>query len=168
MAIGQWFSYNKKENIITLTSVDFLFMIPFIRNKNYRIKELFGLKDNKKVSLLNENEPTFWVLNEHHINLSYLLEENDYTPICHAEIELENMGLVVYSFGELFVKYPLEESLKDATVNVLKSNGYFAANMIWDFCNEYQDSIFLDFVLCMEEKDISDEFQKMINYNLDL
>lgn len=40
--------------------------------------------------------------------------------------------------------------------------------MIWDFCLEYQDKILLDFFLCKHEKDISDDFQKIINYNLDL
>lgn len=168
MAIGQWFCYNKKKNIITLSSVDFLFILPFINGRNFKVEELVGLKDNEEVSLLNTNEPAFWIQNEHHIDLSNLLEENNLNPICSAKIELENGGLIKYDYGVLFVKYPQKESLKDATVNVLKSNGYFAANMIWDFCLEYQDKILLDFFLCKHEKDISDDFQKIINYNLDL
>lgn len=165
MALGQWFSYNKSNNSVSINSVDFLFVIPFLRGRNFHVKTLNTLKDNDEQSLLNENEPTTWVVMDHHVYLSSLLEDHDESPIFSAEIELENDGYIVFEFGTLTVKYPHNESLKEPTIDMLKANGYFAANLIWDFCNGYSDKILLDFILCKEEKDIKDDFAKMVEYN---
>ena len=97
--------------------------------------------------------------------MSSLLEDHDESPIFSAEIELENDGYIVFDFGTLSVKYPHNDSLKEPTIDVLKANGYFAANLVWDFCNEYSEKILLDFILCKEEKDIEGDFAKMVEYN---
>lgn len=165
MAVGQWFSFNKSNNSVSINSVDFLFVLPFLRGRNFHVKVLNTLKDNNEQSLLNENEPTFWVVIDHHVYLSSLLEDHDESPIFSAEIELENDGYIIFEFGTLSVKYPHNESLKESTIDMLKANGYFAANLIWDFCNSYSDKILLDFILCKEKKDIKDDFAKMVEYN---
>jgi hypothetical protein len=165
MALGQWFSYNKSNNSVSINSVDFLFMLPFLRGRNFHVKTLNTLKDNEEQSLLNENEPTTWVVMDHHVYLSSLIEDHDESPIFSAEIELENDGYIVFEFGTLYVKYTHNESLKEPTIDMLKANGYFAANLIWDFCNSYSDKILLDFILCKEEKDIKDDFARMVEYN---
>ncbi|MBV2224146.1 MAG: hypothetical protein KUL74_04755 [Cloacibacterium sp.] len=165
MANGRWFSFDKEENTISINSIDFLFLIPFLRGRNFHLKELSTLINNEETSLLNQKEPTFWVTTDHHIYLSSLLEDNDDSPICKAVIELEKDGLIVYDFGTLTVKYPLKESLKEATIKLLKTNGYFAANLVWDFCSNYKGKILLDFILCKEEQDITDEFEKILDHN---
>lgn len=165
MEIIKWFSYNKKDNIVTFISIDFLFTITFLRGKNFKIKELNTLINNEEISLLNNEESSAWINSKHYIDLSDILEENDKNPICYAIIELENNGLILYDFGSLTVKYPLNESLEENSKNILIANGYYSANMIWDFCNNYHEKIPLDFILCMEEKDITDEFKRMVDYN---
>jgi len=165
MAVGQWFAFNESNNSVSIYSVDFLFVLPFLRGRNFHIKTLNTLKDNDEQSLLNGNEPTTWVVIDHHIYLSSLLEDHDESPIFSAEIELENDGYIVFDFGTLSVKYPHNDSLKEPTIDVLKANGYFAANLVWDFCNEYSEKILLDFILCKEEKDIEGDFAKMVEYN---
>lgn len=165
MAVGQWFSYNKSNNSVSINSVDFLFVLPFLRGRNFHVKVLTTLKDNEEQSFFNVDEPTTWVVIDHHIYLSSLLEDHDDSPIFSAEIELENDSYIFFEFGTLSVKYPLNESLKEPTIDMLKANGYFAANLIWDFCNSYSDKILLDFILCKEEKDIKDDFAKMVKYN---
>lgn len=165
MEIIKWFSYNKKDNIVTFISIDFLFTITFLRRKNFKIKELNTLINNEEISLINNEESSTWINSKHYIDLSDILEENDKNPICYAIIELENNGLILYDFGSLTVKYPLNESLEENSKNILIANGYYSANMIWDFCNNYTEKIPLDFILCMEEKDITDEFKRMVDFN---
>jgi hypothetical protein len=165
MAVGHWFSYNKSNNSLSINSVDFLFVLPFLRGRNFHVKTLNTLINNAEKSFLNENEPTTWIVNDHHIFLSSLLEDHDESSIFSAEIELENDGYIFFSFGRLSVKYPHNESLKEPTIDMLMANGYFAANLIWDFCNGYPEVIPLDFILCKEEKDITDEFERMIKHN---
>ena len=165
MAVGQWFLYNKIENTISFSSTEFNFVILFLRDKNFFVKELFTLLADNETSLLNTTEPTNWVTNEHHIYLSQLLEENFHNPICSASIVLEEGGFVNFEYGKLYVKYPANVSLKKDTILLLETNGYFAANLVWDFCNKNSEEILLDFILCKKEKDITDEFERMLEYN---
>lgn len=165
MAVGQWFSYNKTENKISFSSIDFKFVIPFLRGKNYLVKELYALSEDCETSQLENSDPTNWVKNEHHIYLSQLLEENFHNPICSASIELEGGGYVNFEYGKLYVKYPANASLKKDTISLLEANGYFAAPQVWDFCFENSEEILLDFILCKEEKDITNEFEQMLEYN---
>lgn len=165
MSVGQWFSYNKDENVFTISSVDFLSVLPFLRGRNFLIKELFTFKNGSEISLLIENEPAYWVKEKHHIKLSHLLEENDNSPICYAIIELEQEGAISYIFGKLVVKYPSSESLMEKVIELLIAKGYFAGSLIWNFCNNNNEEILLDFVLGMEETDVTDEFERMLEHN---
>lgn len=165
MAVGQWFSYNKTENTIAFRSIDFNLVIPFLRGKNFLVQELYTLSEDNETSLLENNDAKNWVKNEHHIYLSQLLEENFHNPICSASIIFEEGGIVNFEYGKLYVKYPANVSLKKDTISLLETNGYFAALQVWDFCCENSEEILLDFLLCKEEKDITDEFERMLEYN---
>ena len=168
MALGIWFSYNKTENSIAYGPIDFNLVILFLRGKNFLVKELLTLFEDNEISLLDTAEPTKWVKNEHHIHLSQLLEDNYHYPICSASIILEQGGYVNFEYGKLYVKYPIKNSLKKDTIKSLEASGYFAAPKVWDFCCENEEEILLDFILCKEEKDITDEFEKMIKHNKSL
>ena len=165
MAVGQWFSYNKTENTISFKSIDFILVIPFLRGKNFLVKELYTLLEDNETSLLETTELSNWLKNEHHIYLSQLLEDHFHNPICSASIELEEGGYVNFEYGKLYVKYPANVSLKKDTISLLEANGYFAALQVWDFCCEHSEEILLDFILCKEVKDITDEFKRMVAYN---
>ena len=96
MAVGQWFSYNKTENTITLRSINFILVIPFLRGKNFLVKELYTLSEDNETSLLETTESSNWVKSDHHIYLSQLLEDHFHNPICSASIELEEGGCVYF------------------------------------------------------------------------
>ncbi len=168
MAVGQWFSYNKTENKIAFRSINFFLIIPFLRGKNFLVKELHTLSEDNETTLLENNDATNWVKNEHHICLSQLLEENFHNPICSASIELEGGGYVNFEYGKLYVKYPANVSLKKDTISLLEANGYFLASQVWDFCCENSEEILLDFILCKEVNDITDEFERMSKHNKSL
>jgi len=164
MAAGQSFSYNKIENAISFGSTDFIYIILFLKGKNFRIQELFTLIDNTESSLLLANEISNWIKIEHHIYLSNLIEEDNSTPICYAKVEIEHGGIVVYSYGKLYVKYPMNVSLKNETLFLLEAHAYYTANMIWEFCCAHPEEILLDILLCKEEKDITNEFDTLLAY----
>jgi len=168
MAVGQWFSYNQTENTIAFKSIEFNLIIPFLRGKNFLVKELLFLSEENETSLIENSDPTNWVKNEHHIYLSHLLEENFHNPICSASIELEGGGYVNFEYGKLYVKYPANVSLKKDTISLLEANGYFLASQVWDFCCENSEEILLDFILCKEDKDITDEFERMLIHSKSL
>ena len=64
--------------------------------------------------------------------------------------------------------FPENESLKQITIELLKSNGYFAAELLWKFCENHPQEFLLDYILALEEKDITDEFERMLLWNEEL
>ena len=60
------------------------------------------------------------------------------------------------------------ESLKEITIEMLKSNGYFAGELLWEFCEKHPEEFSLDYILGCEEKDITDEFERMLLRNEEL
>ena len=99
-----WLAINKKENWASFTSVDVLATLPFLRNRDFRILEMIGMKNKKEQSLLWENEERMWVRERHYIDINSIIEENDYCPIHYMEIELDNSDFIRFSYGNLFVK----------------------------------------------------------------
>jgi hypothetical protein len=164
MAQGVWFSYDKTDNVISIRSIDFIFVIPFLRKKNFLVKELVTIVGNNEISLLPDDEPPCWIKNEHHIELRSILETNFHEPIYIATIELEGGGFIHFYLGQLFVKYPTNVSLEKDTLSLLLALGYFSAPLIWDFCGKNPEEFLLDFIHCMEEKDITDEFERMLEH----
>ena len=51
-----WLQINKKENWVSFRSVDALAILPFLRNRDFRILEMIGMKNKIEQSLLWENE----------------------------------------------------------------------------------------------------------------
>jgi hypothetical protein len=64
--------------------------------------------------------------------------------------------------------FPENESLKEITIEMLKSNGYFAGELLWEFCEKRPEEFLLDYILGCEEKDITDEFERMLLWNEEL
>ena len=163
-----FFGYFKQTNAISITSVNFDKVAIFLRNHDFCVVELSGLKGGSEVNLLWENEEPCWITKEHHTSISGLLEENDTTPILYAMIKLANSGMIHFNAGELYVKYPLEEDLKMKVIQVLETMGYYAAKEILHFCENNPDTHLLSFVLGMEPIDITDEFDRMKQYTEEL
>ena len=168
MGVYQWFSYNKDKNAISLRNAKFISVIPYLRGRDFSIQLLSTLKDEKEVSLLRLSEPTFWTRKNHHVEIAGLIEEDSENPIYFAQIELDNGGLIRYDSGQLYVMFPKNESLKEITIEMLKSNGYFAAQLLWEFCEKHPEEFLLDYILALEEKDITDEFERMLLWNEEL
>ena len=156
-----FFGFFKETNHIGISSVGFEKAAIYLRNRDFRIVELFGLKENEELNLLYENEEPFWITKDHHLEISSLLSENDFTPFTHVKIELADGGYINYSAASLYVKFPYGEDIKSKTIMLLETMGYYAAEKIFDFCAENPDMYLLEFVLGMELGDITDEFERM-------
>ena len=156
-----FFGYFKETNHIGISSVGFEKAAIFLRNRDFRVVELFGLKKNEEENLLYENEEPLWVTEDHYSYIHSLLEENEYTPLTHVKIELANGGGINYSAASLYVKFPDGEDIKSKTIMLLETMGYYAGEKIFDFCSENPDMHLLEFVLGMEPEDITDEFERM-------
>ena len=156
-----FFGYFKVTNHIGISSVGFEKAAIFLRNRDFRVVELIGLKDNKEVNLLYEDEEPLWITKDHHLEISSLLSNNDYTLFTHVKIELADGGDINYSAASLYVKFPDGEDIKSKTIMLLETMGYYAGEKIFDFCSENPNEYLLEFVLGMEPEDITDEFERM-------
>jgi hypothetical protein len=168
MGAHQWFSYNKEKNGISFSNARVISVIPYLRGRDFCIKLLSTLKNEKEISLLRLSEPTFWTRKDHYIEIAWLIEKNNDHPIYFAQIELDHGGLIRYDSGHLIVMFPENESLKQITIDLLKSNGYFAGELLWEFCEKHPKEFLLDYILGYEEKDITDEFERMLLWNEEL
>ena len=66
-----FFGYFKETNHIGISSVGFEKAAIFLRNRDFRVVELFGLKDNEEVNLLYEDEEPLWITKDHHLEISF-------------------------------------------------------------------------------------------------
>ena len=156
-----FFGYFKETNHIGTSSVGFEKAAIFLRNRDFRVVELLGIKDNEEVNLLYEDEEPLWITKDHHLEIYSLLSNNDYTLFTHVKIELADGGDINYSAASLYVKFPDGEDIKSKTIMLLQTMGYYAAEKIFDFCSKNPDMHLLEFVLGMEPEDITDEFERM-------
>ena len=92
-----FFGFFKKTNHIGISSVGFEKAAIFLRNRDFRVVELWGLKKNEEVNLLNEDEEPLWITQDHHLEIHSLLSENWHTPFTHVKIELADGGDINYS-----------------------------------------------------------------------
>ena len=156
-----FFGYFKATNHIGISSVGFEKAAIFLRKRDFKVNKLQGFKDNEEINLLWEGEELFWITKDHYIEIFGLLEKNEYTPFSHVEIEFANGGGITYSAASLYVEFPNGEDLTSKTIILLETMGYYVGEMILDFCRENPDMHLLEFVLGMEPKDITDEFERM-------
>tara|TARA_B100001250_G_scaffold11370_1_gene9877 strand:+ start:13501 stop:14043 length:543 start_codon:yes stop_codon:yes gene_type:complete len=160
----EWLQINKKEKWAAFTTVDALAILPLLRNRDFKILEMIGIKDQKEQSLLWENEERQWVKEEHYLSILSIIEEDECYPIHYMSIELDNNDLIKFSYGELFIKLTSITLMKKITLKILENYGYFIADKIWNHasnpCNQdYAMPIY--FVRGMEERDINDEINEL-------
>ena len=156
-----WFGYFKKQNEISFSGVNFNLTIPFLRGRDFCIEELSTVNENKEVNLLWPNEEPVWVGSNHYLELGWLLEKDDFEPIYSAKIKFKEGGYFHFNYGQLSVKYPKSEDLKEDTTNFLRGLGYFAAEQLWKFSEQNPFEHLLEFIVAMEPIDITDEFERM-------
>ena len=157
----QFFGYYKETNHIAISSVEFDKAAIFLRNKDFKINELYAFQGDKEINLMRENEGPSWVKKDHHIEINWMLSENDLTPFSSVQIELSNGGAINFYTGQLFVKFPKGEDLKQKTLKLLETMGYYASEAVFEFCEENPGMHLLSFVLGKNPEDITDEFEKM-------
>ena len=68
-----FFGFFKETNHIGISSVGFEKAAIFLRNRDFRVVELWGLKKNEEVNLLYENEEPLWITKDHFLEISSLL-----------------------------------------------------------------------------------------------
>ena len=101
-----FFGYYKETNHIAISSVEFDKAAIFLRNKDFKINELYAFQGDKEINLMRENEGPSWVKKDHHIEINWMLSENDLTPFSSVQIELSHGGAINFYTGQLFVKFP--------------------------------------------------------------
>ena len=156
-----WFGVNSEDNLISCHSVDAMSILHFIRGRDFQIEELSGYKDNVEKNLLRENEERSWVRMNHYIEISSLIEDDEYEQISSIIINFENGDGLSYSFGQLNVRLSNSKLLKECTTKLLEQYGYFAADRIWDFVNKQDCDMPIYYVLGMQEKDLGDTLNEM-------
>jgi len=157
----EWLQINKKEKWASFTSVDALAILPLLRNRDFRILEMIGMKNKKEQNLLWENEERMWVIEKHYLDIVSIIEENDCYPLHYMKIELDNNDFIRFSYGELFIKVSSITLLKKITLKILESYGYFIGNKIWKHVCNQDSAMPIYFVRGMEDKDITDEITQL-------
>ena len=157
----EWLQINKNEKWVLFTSVDALVILPLLRNRDFRILEMIGMKNKKEHNLLCKNEQRIWVRDRHFIDINSIIEENDNFPIHYMEIELDSNDLIRFSYGHLFVKVSSIKLLKRVTLKILEFYGYFIAKIIWKHVYNKDNAMPIYFVRGMEERDITDEINQL-------
>jgi len=156
-----WFGVHSEYNLISCQSVDAMSILPFLRGRDFQIEELFGYKDNTEKNLLWENEERFWVRKNHYIEISSLIEKDNFEQISSAIINFENGDGLNFCHGQLSVRLSDNRSLKKCTVRLLEQYGYFAADKIWEFVSKQDYDMPIYYVLGMEERDLDDSLKRM-------
>jgi len=156
-----WMGVNSEENLFNCSSVDAMSIIPFLRGRDFQIEELFGYKNNIDKNLLWENEERFWVRENHYIEISSLIEEDNDEQISSIIINFDNGDGLNFCHGQLSVKLSDNKSLKKCTVRLLEQYGYFAAEKIWEFVSKQDYVMPIYYVLGMEERDLDDSLKRM-------
>jgi len=153
-----WLGVNAEDNLIGCHSVDAMSILPFLRGRDFQIVEMWGSKDQ---NLLREGEQRFWTRKNHYIEISSLIEDDDFEQISSIIINFENGDGLSYSFGQLNVRLSNSKLLKECTTKLLEQYGYFAADRIWDFVNKQDCDMPIYYVLGMQEKDLGDTLNEM-------
>lgn len=160
----RWFSCNEDNNSLSLHAIDALAIVPFLKGLDFSIKEIIAFND-QSVSHINYESEKDWVKESHSIAISSLMEKDDNQELHSIKIELERGGSIEFEHGELFVQYPLGENLKDRMIAVFDAYGYYAGKEIWEFSKQHKEQLLLDYVLALRPQDITDEFDKMLEYS---
>ena len=157
-----WLSIDQENNIVHFTSVDAMSILCFLKNRDFQITEMIWLKKNKEKDLLNKTEERFWVNKNHYLEISNLIEENEFQNICSLIINFKNENGLQFTYGELWVKLDDYNTLKDCTIKILEQYGYFAGKIIWDIVSKKKYEIPIYFLLGMENNDIQlDDLKRM-------
>jgi len=156
-----WFGINSEESTINLHSVDTMSILPFLRGRDFQIVEMLGYKDDIEKNLLREDEEIFWVRKNHYIEISALIEEDDFENISSLFIHFENGDGLNYCFGQLSVRLSDKVKLKELSLKLLEQYGYFASEVIWEFVSRQEYDMPINYVLGMEEKDLGDSLERM-------
>ena len=156
-----WLGINPEESTINLHSVDAMSILPFIRGRDFQIVEMMGYKDNIEKNLLRENEERFWIRKNHYIEISGLIEDDDFENIDYLIIHFENGDGLSFYFGQLNVKLSDNKLLKKCTIKLLEQYGYCAAEKIWEFVSKQDCDMPIYYVLGMEEKDLGNSLNEM-------
>ena len=70
-----WLGVNSEENLFNCSSVDAMSIIPFLRERDFQIVEMWGRKEANDKNLLREGEERFWVRENHYIEISSFLKK---------------------------------------------------------------------------------------------
>lgn len=144
------------ENLLSLSVVDFNITCHYLKNKTFRIHEMWALKNGEEVSCLWEGEDPIW-----EDKTDCLLETcNDY-PILNASIEMKDGARLYFSYGRLSISNENQEILKLFSLKILDFYGYYAAKEIWDFCFDKKKEVNISQLIGIQSNEIDSHFRKL-------
>ena len=114
-----WFGINPEESTINLHSVDTMSILPFLRGRDFQIVEMLGHKDDIEKNLLWENEERFWVRENHYIEISSLIEEDNSEQISSLIINFDDGDGLNFCHGQLGVRLSDNKSLNSKLSNLV-------------------------------------------------
>ena len=108
--------------------------------------------------------------NKDPLQVQWLYEQIvDNSNVLHIEADLFPDGKVYMSGGQLHIKVPKDIPIRPLVKQILDYNGYLAADQILDFLNSrYPQSFFIEIAKGVKPQDLTDEFARMVEHNMEI
>lgn len=158
-----------ENNAIYFNTIDTEAVIHFLRGRDFCIEEVWELKGEKDGKLDEQqlgwpDEEPNWVRNNHHVELTGLMEDCENYPICYLKIKLDGGGYIDQCYGEFTICYGAGEDLKTPSLKILEMYGYYAAEKIWDLAGKHTISLPLGYLMGREPDEVTErELQWVVN-----
>lgn len=162
-----WFSFCEATNSFGGSSMGCDVAAFFMRRVNYKITALY---DEKKSLLWDDEEPAWVDPNKDPLQVQWLYEQIvENSNVLHLESDLFPDGKVYMSGGQLHIKVPKDIPIRPLVKQILDYNGYLATDQILDFLNSrYPQSFFIEIAKGVKPHDLTDEFARMVEHNVEI
>lgn len=162
------FSYSQDKNIIVVDSINILTILNFLRERSFIIEEMRDLDNNliyrdDGKGFLKDDE-VIWIDENQGIEINSIIKliwsKNGLGTL---NVKFSNNDFLVYSNNQLVVYMTDQNKLKDLTVEMLKYNGLFISNLIWDICEITKITLSLSSLLGLDYNEVGDKLSKVFN-----
>lgn len=161
-----WFRLSS-DGLLSCRSVDPEAVLFFLGKLPHTIQRLTTLENQEEVNQLWENELPL-IQTENHHTVSMLMELSSTSTVVELDILIEGGGQITYSYGELYVESENLNQLTSSAKTLLTNYGYYAPDQIIKFCQDHFFEFYLPFILGKHPEDITDEFERMLQYSIKL
>jgi hypothetical protein len=144
------------QNLISLSVVDYNVVCHYLKNKSFKIHELWAFENLDEISCIWEDEEPVW-----DDKIDYFLERCNNYVISNSRIEMKGEANLNFSYGRLTISDENQETLRLFTVKILDLYGYFAAQEIWNFCINQKKEVNISLLIGIQSSEIDSHFKKL-------